>query len=714
MGGDVRPGTVFAGHRIERVIGRGGVSVVYLAEHLQLGRKVALKVLFPHLADDPAFRDRFIRESRTAAELDHPNIVTVFDAGEVDGLLYLSMRYIDGSDLEEVVAEQGSLDPWRAVTIVSMVAAALDVAHDEGLVHRDVKPGNILLSRPGSPLERAYLADFGITKRIATVTTQGALTRTGQFVGTVDYVAPEQIQGEVVDGRADVYSLGCVLFRCLTGDPPFPRPADVATIYAHLHDAPPALPLDAPAGMDDVIGRALAKARNDRYATCEALAEAARSHLDRGIATEILPTPDPWQRVGTRARPGRWRWSIAVAILALVIIATLVWVGAASRDGPSVGASLSPPPSSSAPSNPHGILWSSFEWDPTPGPERAAMLRATNAPDGTIIAAGHADGAEGEDAVVWVSNSQTDWDEIVLPGGGGPGNQRVSGIVTNRSRVVAVGYDGGDASAWYSDDGGRNWRRAPVPGGDSAQFMTGVAVTAEGNLLAFGAEQELDGSAAGIVWTSVDGSRWRTVRPAAFREQGTRFASAATGAGGDLVAVGRALGPDGSIDAAVWQVHDGTWTQEDPAVFTVPGEQLLTDVDVAGDVTVAVGYDASVNEPVVWSRDRSGRWSKGEFSGIGTEGRLSAVVDLGGTLIAAGWSSQEGNIDAATWRSTDGVSWQLLDNQVMVDDLGGDGYQAIRTLLIHGKKHIYAFGGSSPDSQSEDLAQAQLWNGTVQ
>ncbi|HZB00878.1 MAG TPA: serine/threonine-protein kinase, partial [Actinomycetota bacterium] len=278
MAGLDRIGTELAGYRLLEIIGRGGASVVYLAEHLRLGRRAALKVLAPQLAHDEGFRERFIRESRTAAGLDHPNIVPVYDAGEADGVLYLAMRYVQGSDLGEVIRSTGPIEAWRTLAIVAQVAAGLDVAHDEGLVHRDVKPGNVLLTRDRSTgMERAFLSDFGLTKRIAS--SGGGLTQTGQFVGTVDYVAPEQILGEPVDGRTDVYSLGCVLFHCLRGAPPFARPNDVGTIYAHVHAPAPALTTDGSRRIDAVIARALAKDRNDRYGTCSDLVEAARSAI---------------------------------------------------------------------------------------------------------------------------------------------------------------------------------------------------------------------------------------------------------------------------------------------------------------------------------------------------------------------------------------------------------------------------------------------------
>ena len=276
MQADPRVGTELAGHRIEAVIGRGAMAVVYLARHLRLGRQVALKVLDPALADDEAFRERFIRDCRAAAALDHPNVVTVYDAGEADGVLYLSMRYVEGTDLERLLEVEGYLSPEIALSIVAQCAAALDAAHAEGLVHRGVVPAAILLERGWMDGGRAFLADFGITKHVAAST---RMTRTGSFAGTVDYVAPEEIRGDDdVDGRADVYSLGCVLYRCLTGEVPFPRDSELVTIYAHLEDPPPRpsdTRSDLPTAMDGVIARALAKSREQRYATCMDLARAA-------------------------------------------------------------------------------------------------------------------------------------------------------------------------------------------------------------------------------------------------------------------------------------------------------------------------------------------------------------------------------------------------------------------------------------------------------
>ena len=294
MQADRRVGTELAGHRIEAVIGRGAMAVVYLARHLRLGRQVALKILDPALAEDEAFRERFIRDCRAAAALDHPNVVTVYDAGEADGVLYLSMRYVEGTDLERLLEVEGYLSPEVALSIVVQCAAALDAAHAEGLVHRGVVPAAILLERGWMDDGRAFLTDFGIAKHVAAST---RMTRTGSFAGTVDYVAPEEIRGDDdVDGRADVYSLGCVLYRCLTGEVPFPRDSELVTIYAHLEDPPPR-PSDArsdlPPAMDGVIARALAKSREQRYATCMDLARAAADAIGATSPASTLDADEP-------------------------------------------------------------------------------------------------------------------------------------------------------------------------------------------------------------------------------------------------------------------------------------------------------------------------------------------------------------------------------------------------------------------------------------
>jgi predicted Ser/Thr protein kinase len=262
------PGQVFADYRIEGVAGRGGMGVVYRATELGLERIVALKVIAPVLAQEEDFRKRFVAESKAAASIEHPNVIPVYHAGERDGVLFIVMRYIDGPDLRALVRAEGRLDPARAAQIVAAVGGALDAAHRDGLVHRDVKPANVLLGDD----DHAYLTDFGLTKRAAT--TDGAgLSRVGGWVGTLGYVAPEQIRGERIDARTDVYALGCVLVHTLTGSAPYMRDTDEATLWAHLNSPPPSD--DVPPEFEGVIARALAKDPSDRYPSAGDLGRAA-------------------------------------------------------------------------------------------------------------------------------------------------------------------------------------------------------------------------------------------------------------------------------------------------------------------------------------------------------------------------------------------------------------------------------------------------------
>jgi YVTN family beta-propeller protein len=271
-------GTVLAGYRVEALLGRGGMGVVYLAEQERLHRKVALKLVAPELAADERFRERLLRESRLAASIDHPNVLPIYDCAEADGQLYVAMRYVEGTDLARVLGEEAPLEPARALELCARVADALDAAHARGLVHRDVKPANVLLSSGG----HVYLADFGLTR---TASAPGSLERS-HFAGSADYAAPEQIEGEPVDGRADVYSLACLLFECLTGEPPFRRDSQLATLWAHLDEPPPAASRRNPAlagELDAVLARGLAKEAGERSATCRELVDDARLALGVGV-----------------------------------------------------------------------------------------------------------------------------------------------------------------------------------------------------------------------------------------------------------------------------------------------------------------------------------------------------------------------------------------------------------------------------------------------
>jgi serine/threonine protein kinase len=329
MAAGFAPGSRLAGYRLQEQIGHGGMAVVFRAVDERLGRLVALKILDPKLAGDEEFWQRFIREFHTAAAVDDPHIIPVHNAGEASGKLFIAMRYVPGGDVRTLLHREGPLPAARAAAIVSPVASALDAAHAAGLVHRDVKPANMLLdTRPDRP-DHVYLSDFGLCKSALSTT---GLTRPGQVRGTPDYMAPEQIKGLPLDGRTDQYALACTAFELLTGQAPFHRELDTAVIYAHMQEPPP--PLSSrrpglPAEADQVFARALAKVPGDRYASCREFADALRQALGQAPyhsgprATQtVAPPPDTDTIPPTKPEPKRRRrgdWTTWTLILALSV-----------------------------------------------------------------------------------------------------------------------------------------------------------------------------------------------------------------------------------------------------------------------------------------------------------------------------------------------------------------------------------------------------------
>lgn len=272
---DPRIGTTLLGYRIEALLGRGGMGIVYRAYDPRLKRNIALKLIAPELSGDGDFRERFLAETELAASLEHPNVIPIHDAGEVDGQLYLAMRYVEGMELKTLLQKEGPLHPGRALALCAQIAAALDAAHACGLVHRDVKPSNVLLDLH----EHIYLADFGLTRRLAD---QGVPAGLGLSLGTPAYVSPEQVEGGEVDGRADLYALGCLLYECLTGEVPFSLDSELAVLWAHVQEEAPKASERNPAlpeAIDAVVAKALAKEPDERYASCVELVEAARDAL---------------------------------------------------------------------------------------------------------------------------------------------------------------------------------------------------------------------------------------------------------------------------------------------------------------------------------------------------------------------------------------------------------------------------------------------------
>jgi YVTN family beta-propeller protein len=304
-----------AGYRIEGLVGSGGTGDVYHARDTRLDRPVALKLLAPRVASDERFREQLLRESRLAASLDHPNVIPVYEAGESDGRLFIAMRYVEGIDLRALLRREGALEATRVIGLARQIAAALDAAHERGLVHRDVKPSNVLIDRPGVQ-EHCYLADFGLTQSAADTSPAD-----GQFMGTLDYVAPEQIRGDRSDGRADQYALACLVFECLTGSPPLRRDSGVATLFAHLEEMPPAASercAGLPASVDAVLTRALAKAPDDRFESCVSFANAVTGALG----------------LSGRSKSRRWPL-VTVAVSALAALAAVAGLLLSGRDNAS-------------------------------------------------------------------------------------------------------------------------------------------------------------------------------------------------------------------------------------------------------------------------------------------------------------------------------------------------------------------------------------------
>ena len=318
MRGELPIGSVLGGYRVLELIGEGAGGAVYLVESEATGERAALKVLAAALAHDERFRRRFLRESTLAAELRHPHVVPILDFGEADGDLFLTMRHIDGEDLRARLARGGPLEPQDALDLVAQIAGALDEAHARGLVHRDVKPANILLDADG----QAYLSDFGLAKHASSAS---SLTGDHSFVGTIAYVAPEQIRGEEIDGRADVYSLGCVLYEALADRPPFDRESELAVVFAHLHEPAPRI-TDArpelPSGMDHALRKAISKDPRERYATCGALVDAARGALAGQRAS--------------RGRPGRLAIGSGLAAIAAAAAIAVLVLGSGDDSAPPV------------------------------------------------------------------------------------------------------------------------------------------------------------------------------------------------------------------------------------------------------------------------------------------------------------------------------------------------------------------------------------------
>jgi streptogramin lyase len=634
---ELAPGDVFAGHRIEGVAGRGGMGVVYRAIQLDLDRRVALKLIAPSLAEDAAFRDRFVRESRAAASIDHPNVIPIFYTGEEGGQLYIAMRYVEGSDLRTLVRAGGPLSAERAARLADQVGSALDAAHARGIVHRDVKPANVLLGAG----DHAYLTDFGLTKRLAS---HSGSTQAGGWVGTLGYVAPEQIRSERVDARTDVYALGCVLYYALTARPPYQRDSDEATLWAHLHDPPPHVHQDAPdvpEGFEDVLGRALAKDPDERFASAGDLGRAAlaaaglRAAPLRGVVAtgaaapldeaETRATPleaPPTTAAGPRRRwrtAPAWRWAAALAAIGALVAGAVVALGVGSGggdpattgtattvpDGPPASAAGRLGPKVRIGGRPNSVVVASGDvWATRSGNDRLAILDDAGGrrlPDAPAVGSQPADAVAGFGELWVIDQSRA----AIVPIDLGSRRQSLAAIpLPTRGKAVAIDHDsralwvgirvrGAPALLLKIDPrAGRTLRQIPLPEGLQDLAVGGGAVwvvgrrtptltrfevqTGQSRAVPVGAEPAGVAYGEGAAWVTSAGEDSVTrVTPT------LQVSSVPVGGSPQGIAVG---------GGAVWVANrdDATLTRIDPRTRRRVGQPIAVDaapyaLDVDGD-----------------------------------------------------------------------------------------------------------------------------------
>ena len=557
--GRLEPGSLFAGYRIDGILDRGGMGLVYKATDAELERTVALKIIAPEHTQNPDAATRFKSEARLAASLEHPNIVPIHRGGEFHGVLYLAMRYVPGTNLRHVI-DQGQLGLDEVQRVVRSVASALDAAHERGLVHRDVKPANILLSG-AAPHGQIYLTDFGLTKKLGS---PGSLTQTGAWVGTADYVAPEQIQGGAVDGRTDVYSLGCVLYEMLTGSVAYPKDNDMAKLWAHVQDPPPSPSLKRPelvAAFDDVVSRATAKDPNDRYAKASDLADA----VDRAVAEQ-------------RAAPGSDAFEATPATgVAASTDEHDVFVSAPTRGSEPVPPA-SPPPAEAAPAAPGGR---------SARPRllvAAAVLVVIVGVLAAVLLAGGGDGNDQEASSPAVAGpvatklpADLAWQPIASP----PFQRQYAAATTVDGKVMVIGGIGvRDASTTTKiyDPGTGRWATGP---GLPAALHHASAVTYKGEAVVIG------GFIPGEELTSEQSDRAYALRGGSWEQLPSlnhpRAAAAAAVVGDKIVVVGGQA--DGKLVRQT-EVFDGErWT--DVAEMPTPREHLAAASD--GRYLYAVG-----------------------------------------------------------------------------------------------------------------------------
>jgi non-specific serine/threonine protein kinase len=634
-------GSEFAGYRIEEVAARGGMGVVYRAVQVHLTRTVALKLVTPALARDPAFRERFRREWMIAASIDHPNVIPVYEAGEEDGVLFIAMRWVAGTNLRQLI-DQGPLEPSRAALLISQVAYALDAAHEQELIHRDVKPANILVTGQ----DHVYLSDFGLTKHASSIS---GLTKTGQWVGTVEYTAPEQIEGSTVSARTDVYSLACVLFEALTGRSPFARENELATLWAHVYTEPPSV-LELSPGLsprfDALLKRAMAKDPAERQASAgelgrQALAAAAESNSSTAVAgaasAEDRPTPQP--RRDRRASTLSRRTLLGLAGLLVVIAAAVAGVLALTgSDKSSEKASNAPSGEAQSPAAAAGSNLRAGAWRPLPQLPTPRQNGAATVLDGTIwVVGGLAPGSKGSRKVEGYDPVINEWKS----GPDLPAPLHHEMVVTYKGELVVMGGwipKGSDPSAIESSRvyALRNGSWHQLPSLNRPRIAGAAAVVGDRIVVVGGQSQKklLDTTEV------FDGKRWSVVA----NIPTPREHLAAVTDGRYVYAVGgRALSPD--KNSAALERYDpaaNAWQK----LPSMPAPRGGLGAALAGGRIFAIGGESSTGvfgDVEAYDIARK-RWS-GQPS-LGTPRHGIAAGTIGRSVYALGGGTKPGHASA--------------------------------------------------------------------
>ena len=680
----LRPGSLVAGYRLERLVGTGGAAVVFRARDVRLDRLVALKIMDPSRGSDPAFRQRFIAESRAAARVDDPHIIPVYEADESDELLFIAMRFVPGGDLRRVLEREGALPPARAAEFISPVASALDAAHAAGLVHRDVKPANILVdAREGRP-DHVYLSDFGIAKAmVSSVPLTGPV-----FIGTADYAAPEQIGGKAVDGRTDQYSLACVAYRLLTGELPFERDQALAVMAAHLDAPPPSLMArrpDLPGAADKVLAKAMAKSPDQRYESCGDFAEAFRQALGlvpyRANRLGAVPTrlehsvippaevppmeelPAPAAQVPTmttfaadgdaggltgpaaarpemtaRRRRRTWRAARLGALIGIIVAVGVVVAVKTLTARPEVAAALT------------GRTFPGY-----PGEQGAVTVSSIASAGGTQEAVGGADGHP----AIWRRGADGAW-TLVSAASQEPGTGKLTGVAHGAAGWIAVGNTvsgGAQQPVIMTSADGVTWQALGnlTAFARSGSYVSGVTAGPDGYAVV--GKQVAPGRTFAAMWWSADLQNWFLGSNGGLDgrlKASTVYAVAATSSG--FVAVGTH-----ATSHASWTSADGqNWSVHDITLPAGASEAVLRLVTVNGGSVAAAGYavTAAGDIPIVTvSADGGHHWQQFVLSAPGGLGAVTALTAAGSGFVAAGQAGQAGAQHAVTWSSPDGTRW---------------------------------------------------------